>query len=214
MIALKRFLKRFISQSSTLELLGFAPIFRQLNSSRLPQTLSLRQRFHLSTLWLKSVKQQAATSLFLPKQSVTTHVSEVASYRQALDLVEAVFLKISVLLWRARKNLAQIKRSNSFVRLMQLTFAHVNALLMLCVQTFQKISLNIKLLYSVQHLSLIAMMCATPQLSILQHSYRQQERKSSFMIQRALSQHVSVFLIWIIKRRLQMPLRAPMQFCT
>ena len=48
---------------------------------------------------------------------------------------------------------------------------------MLYARIYLKISLNIKLLYLVRHLSPTAMMCVTPQLSILQHSYRQQERR-------------------------------------
>jgi hypothetical protein len=87
-------------------------IYQQLSSSKSLQTHFLPQRFHLSTLWLKSVKQQAEMSLSLRRQLVMTHVLEVASCRQVSASVAAAYLKIFVHLWHAPKNLVQIKRSN------------------------------------------------------------------------------------------------------
>jgi nucleotide sugar dehydrogenase len=87
----------------------------------------LQRRFHLSTLWQKFVRQLAGMSLCLQRRSVTTHELEIVSYRQVLVLEAVAFQKISVPLWRARKNLALTKRSNSYARLMPLTYVHANA---------------------------------------------------------------------------------------
>ena len=59
-----------------------------------------------------------------------THALATVSCRQVSDLVADVFQKIFVHLWRALKNLALIKRWNSYVKLMPSTYVLANVLSM------------------------------------------------------------------------------------
>ena len=163
MIVPNKFLKRSINQSLILALRGYAQTYQQQSLSKLPLIHFLRQRFHLLTQWLKSARQQAEMSQFLQKQLDMTPESVIDSCKQELVLVVDVYQKISVPLWRARRNLAQIKHLSSYAKSMQLTCEPVNESLMLFAPTFQKTSLNTRLQYWVRPLSPIAMMCATPQ---------------------------------------------------
>ena len=62
----------------------------------------------------------------LAKAMVMTHVSEINSCKPVSVLVEAVFQKTFVHLWRVPKNLALSKLSNSYAKLMRLTCVLAN----------------------------------------------------------------------------------------
>ena len=107
----------------------------------------LATKISLSTLWLKSARQQVEMSQYWRRQLGMTRELAIDSCKRELALVEDVYRKISVHLWLAPKNLAQIKHLNSYAKSMQSICELVNVSSMLFAQIFLKTSLNTRLQY-------------------------------------------------------------------